>query len=207
MPCRRATASTARPTTGRKPRWWCVSRWSMAMPASRTRATWASSSRSISAGIDPPLRIQAAMKSCPRATGSRRPAPAASGTLAGVGDRPPAAQRQVDADAQRRAPRPASPAPRSRSGAVAQQRGAGDDPVAVGPQDPARNCGRHAEIVGVDDQTNARIVTAAPDPGVATGHRSLPRRKSDLLPSCVARPQLTPFVDDDIPDESWRSVS
>ena len=155
--CRRCRAAAPPPPsraqpTGRKPRWWWVSRWSMAMPASRTRATWASSSRSTSAGIDPPLH-----------PGGDEVLAARPESAVGRQQRPDACRRSATGPPPHRArwtPTPsvgASPsiAPRAgRSGALPSSDVLVTIPSRWARKIPREMAGRHAEIVGVDDQTD-----------------------------------------------------
>ena len=89
----------------------------------------------------------------PRGQEARRRARAATATVAGSATGLPPDQRQVDADAE-----PGRLAEeRARPGevvAVAEQRRAGHDAVAVGPQDAARDGRRHPEVIGVDHEAN-----------------------------------------------------
>ena len=154
MPWRRATASTERPTAGRNPRCRCVSRWSIVIPAARTRATCASSSRSTSSGTMRRL-AQAAMKSG-RSGGSDRRAPAATAPRR-VGHRRSLHQRQVHTHPQPRRFRQE----RTRAVEVSdvpQQGRTGHDPVAVRAQDSARDRLRHPEVIRIHHQANLRCV-------------------------------------------------
>ena len=123
----------------------------MAMPASRTRATWASSSRSTSAGTIRPF-AQAAMNSWPRGRKLPPSGVSSDGTLSAAPTGPAAAQRQVDADAPGWAPRPASPGARGRSGVLPSSEVLVTIPSRWARRIPREMAGRHAEIVGVDDQ-------------------------------------------------------
>ena len=67
--------------------------------------------------------------------------------------------------------------------------------VAVGPQDPARDRRRHAEVVGVDDQANRRRIRLLIDRSRIHACQARPSQSA----SCLTRRRIDPLDDDDIP--------